>query len=253
MNGAVMQMILYYLIIVILTPVSILLAWPAGQSQVRAKLAVVKFAENYSGRIGADVSSGSELVGVTLGKPPIISHDSDVLVALPVVTNETQIRIRAITRDGLFWSDNPFNASNNENDFVLAGPVTQAYGQVLKKYDPSDIIVRASVMRLNTLDNGNEEVILPALSGQDGSLRVYLLTHDNAASVQLKRITDKEQFIVSVRCEKFQQGSTVAADKECIFNFSPESPSGQYDMTIRIKNQLDKKDFKYKLYIPSVR
>jgi len=253
MNGAVMRTFLYCLIIVIFTPVSILLAWPTGQSQVRAKLAVDKFAENYSGRTGADVSSGSELVGVALGKPPIISHDSDVLVALPVMNNETRIRVRAITRDGLFWSDNPFNAPANEKDFVLAGPVSLAYRQILKKYDPSDIIVRASVVRLNALDKSVEELILPALSNQEGNLRVYLLTHDNAASVQLRKITDKEQFITSVRCKNFQQGSTVAADKECIFDFPPESSSGQYEMTIRIKNQIDKKDFTYKLYIPSVK
>lgn len=219
-----------------------------------AELASGKVVEAFSGRAGTDVSRGSELIGLLLGKNLSITDFANLKLVSPRIGGDRAICIKVTTRDGLFWSDNPFMTPKEEADEITAGPVAKQYIEELQKYPKEDIMVRASVPSNNDCsDYNNPKMILPALGTRDGYLRAYLLTHGRAASVKIWDENNPKKYSESVRCERLSPGSRVAVDRVCKLKFTSEERSGKYQLWIRIRERLGGyTDSRYVLELPGI-
>jgi hypothetical protein len=206
--------------------------------------------ENYSGKKGANVS-GALLVGVTLGKTSLISNNANIVLVSPQTGAGTNLCLRVVTRDGLFWSDNPYKTPVGDSISISAGPVANRFLSDLQKYPLEDIMVLATIpLSDNCSTPKQESFILPAMGEPDGYLYIYLLTGDSAANIRLTKKDDIGGFEQRGICEKISPGSIVAVDKVCKIGFSPDMASGQYNLDVRLKRRIGMEDYHYAIYNP---
>ncbi len=221
----------------------------------RATLASSNLVESYSGRRGANVSSGAALVGLVWGKSPKLPNFTDVMLFAPNTAKKSRICVKVVTRDGLFLSDNPFDAPSTRNTEILAGPIVKKHITELKKYSKENILVRAIVPNSGNCSNLNgSKVLIPAIGEKDGFLRVYLLTHDRAASARISNKRDPENYLDTVRCVRPPPGSLIAVDRLCSLQITDNLDVGnEYKLEVRVKGRLGTEDHAYNIYFPRIR
>lgn len=217
----------------------------------RAKLVGSELTESYSGKSGVNVSGVTGLVGIVLGGAPNISDTADVLLASPQPGSQSRICVRVTTRDGLFWSNNPFDTPTAAAELIVAGPIAKRYLRELKTYPADEIMVRAVVPQDKDCSNlENAKVFVPAIGAPDGHLRAYLNTRGRAARAWLLKTGGTKKQLATVRCKEFPTGAVIAADRICKLVLPTQLPAGRYHLHVRITGSLEKNVQRYTVRLP---
>ena len=205
--------------------------------------------ESYSGR--ADVS-GTELVGLMLGAPAVLSFPPEVTVVQPTPGEPSRLCIRVVTRDGLFWSDNPFDIAASPSASVVAGPISVDERRLLSRYSPEQVLVRAAVPQGGKCsDLSAVRVYAPARGDDAGGdvLRVQLNTHGLQAHARLLTHEDTPEVISSTACGSVEKEVAVAADRECVLDVSSPKATGLVDLHVVILS-LERRHLHYPVRLP---
>lgn len=221
----------------------------ADDGVVRAKPIHLPPQESYSGR--ADVS-GTELVGLALGAAVVRADPPEVVVVQPTPGEASRLCIRVVTRDGLFWSDNPFDLVASSATSVAAGPISADERKPLERYAPEQILVRAAVPRGGDCNDLTAvEVYVPAQGdeGGDPTLRVQLNTHGQPAHARLSTRGATAEVVSTTACESFEQEVAVAADRECVLDVSDPRATGLLDLHVVILS-LERRHLHFPVRLP---
>lgn len=142
-----------------------------------------------------------------------------------------QICVRAMTRDGLFWSSNAYTASSSA-DLWRIGSITMKFENELQAYSLGDLFVTAGRPRAGGGCDGVLPALTPVLRGGGDDLNIVVNSQGRIAEADF--VMQQDTRIAGV-CTPTERPRHVA-DTRCVFNLGADSLSGDATLEITLSD-----------------